>query len=189
MVALVAGLLLFLGVHSIRIVAPGWRDAQLAARGERAWKGLYALVSAFGLGVLIVGYGWARRDAVVLYAPPAGLRHLALLLMLPVFPLLIATYARGAIAAIVRHPMLAAVLLWSIAHLLANGSLADVLLFGGFGVWAAADLVSARRRPEPPHASRRWSRNDIIAVLGGTLFYAAFAGFAHRWLVGVSPLG
>lgn len=189
MIALVAGLLLFLGVHSIRIVAPRWREAQLAARGEGGWKGLYSLASALSLGLVIVGYGWARAAPVVLYTPPVGLRHLALLLMLPVFPLLIATYARGAIASSVRHPMLAAVLLWALAHLLANGTVADVLLFGGFGVWALADLVSASRRGAPPAAARLWNRNDAIAMGAGVLLYVAFAGFAHRWLIGVSPIG
>ncbi|NUZ06716.1 NnrU family protein [Piscinibacter koreensis] len=189
MFVLVAGLLLFLGIHSVRIVAPSWRDAQLAARGEGRWKGLYSVVSAIGLVLLIVGYGRARATPVVLYLPPPGLRHLALLLTLPVFPLLVATYARGAIAATVRHPMLAAVLLWALAHLLANGTLADLLLFGAFFVWAFADLMSALRRPAPAAASARWGRNDAIAIGVGLALYAAFAGFAHRWLIGVSPLG
>ena len=90
MIVCIAGLILFLGIHSVSIVAPGWRQAQVARHGEGAWKGIYSIVSAVGLVLLIVGYGMARREPVVLYTPPAALRHLALLVMLPVFPLLFA---------------------------------------------------------------------------------------------------
>ena len=135
----------------------------------------------------------ARREAIVLYTPPTALRHLALLLMLPVFPLLFAAYLPGRISAAARHPMLLAVKLWATAHLLANGTLADVLLFGGFVVWAIADRISVKRRSaaeahDAPAAPRR-PANDVIAVVAGLLVYAVLLLGGHRWIIGVSPLG
>lgn len=193
MLVLVVGLLIFLGVHSVSIVAPGWRTATLARVGERPWKGLYSLASAVGLALIIVGYGMARRDPVVLYAPPASLRHLALVVMLPVFPLLFAAYLPGRIRAAAKHPFLLAVKLWAFAHLLANGMLADVLLFGAFLAWAVADRISVKRRTaDEAHqvpAAPAGAANDAIAVIGGLVVYAVFVLWAHRWIIGVSPLG
>ena len=193
MLVLVAGLVIFLGVHSVSIVAPGWRAATIARLGERPWKGVYSLVSALALALIVVGYGMARRDPVVLYAPPAALRHLALVFMLPVFPLLFAAYLPGRIRAATKHPFLLAVKIWAFAHLLANGSVADVLLFGGFLAWAVADRISVKRRPaaqthEVPAAPAR-PANDAIALVGGLVVYAVVLLWAHRWIIGVSPLG
>ena len=193
MSVLVLGLLIFLGVHSVSIVAPGWRSATLARVGERPWKGLYSVGAGIGLALLIVGYGMARRDPVVLYTPPAALRHLALLVMLPVFPLLFAAYLPGRIRAAAKHPMLLAIKLWAAAHLLANGTLADVLLFGAFLAWAVADRISVKRRPaleahEVP-AAPPGPANDAIAIVGGLVVYAVLVFWAHRWIIGVSPLG
>ncbi|MDM0069196.1 NnrU family protein [Variovorax sp. J31P207] len=188
---LVLGLVLFLGIHSVSIVAPAWRDAQVARRGERAWKGMYALASLAGLLLLIHGYGLARQAPVVLYTPPTGLRHLALLLMLPVFPLLFAAYLPGRIQRAARHPMLLAVKLWATAHLLANGTLADVLLFGAFLAWAVADRISVKRRAVPrsvPGAPPS-AVNDIVVVVGGLGVYAAFLFKVHGWLTGMPLLG
>lgn len=193
MLVFVVGLIVFLGIHSVSIVAPGWRTATLARLGERRWKGLYSVAAGIGLALLIVGYGMARRDPVVLYTPPAALRHLALVVMLPVFPLLFAAYLPGRISAAAKHPLLLAVKFWALAHLLANGTLADVLLFGGFLAWAVADRISVKRRPaveahEVPAAPQR-PANDAIAIVGGLLVYAVFIFWAHRWMIGVSPLG
>ena len=193
MLVLVVGLMIFLGVHSVSIVAPGWRAATLARLGERPWKGLYSLASAVGLALIVVGYGMARRDPVVLYTPPAALRHLALVVMLPVFPLLFAAYLPGRIRAAAKHPFLVAVKLWAVAHLLANGTLADVLLFGAFLAWAVADRISVKRRSadeahEVP-AAPPGAANDAIALIGGLAVYAVFIVWAHRWIIGVSPLG
>ena len=193
MLVLVAGLVLFLGVHSVSIVAPGWRSAMLARVGERPWKGIYSAAAGIGLVLIVVGYGIARHSPVVLYTPPAGLRHLALLVMLPVFPLLFATYLPGRIQSAAKHPTLLAVKFWAAAHLLANGTLADVLLFGGFLAWAVADRISVKRRPakeahDVPAAPPR-PANDAIAVVAGLLVYALFLKGGHRWLTGVSLLG
>ena len=188
---LVAGLILFFGIHSVSIVAPAWRDAQLERRGERVWKGMYALVSLAGLLLLIYGYGAARQAPVVLYAPPPALRHVALLLMLPVFPLLFAAYLPGRIQRTAKHPMLLAVKLWATAHLLANGTLADVLLFGAFLVWAVADRISVKHRavPHSVPGAPPGALNDIAALTGGLVVYAGFLFGAHVWLTGVAPLG
>ncbi len=192
MLVLVAGLVIFLGVHSVSIVAGDWRAATIARVGERPWKGVYSLASAVGLALIVVGYGLARRDPVVLYVPPAGLRHLALVLMLPVFPLLFAAYLPGRIRTAAKHPFLLAVKLWALAHLLANGMLADALLFGAFLAWAVVDRISVKRRPaaqthEVP-AAPPGAANDAIALIGGLVVYAVFLLWAHRWIIGVSPL-
>ena len=186
---LIVGLVLFLGIHTVSIVAPQWRAAQVARLGQGPWKGLYSLAAAIGLGLLIYGYGAARHDPVVLYTPPNALRHLALLLMVPVFPLLVAAYFPGRVQAAAKHPMLLATKLWATAHLLANGSLADVLLFGGFLAWAVADRISVKRRPprSVPGAPPR-PFNDAIVLVVGLALYAVFIFGAHRWLFGVAPL-
>ncbi len=190
MALFLVGLVLFLGIHSVAIVAPAWRDAQ-AARNECAWKGLYSVISIAGFALLVYGYGVARQTPVVLWTPPAAMRHLALLLMLPVFPLLLAAYLPGRIKSAARHPMLLAVKLWAGAHLLANGTLTDVILFGAFLVWAVLDRIAVKRRAlpraipgAPPSAA-----HDAIALVGGLAIYAAFLAGVHRWLIGVSPLG
>lgn len=188
MVWLVIGLVIFLGIHSVSIVAPGWRDAQQVRLGEGPWKGLYALVAIAGFVLIVVGYGAARQSPVVLYSPPLFLRHLALLLLLPVFPLLLAAYLPGRLSRAARHPMLLATKLWATAHLLANGTLADVLLFGGFLAWAVADRISFKRRtPRPVPGAPPRAANDVIAVVGGLALFAAFYLWLHQWLIGVSP--
>jgi uncharacterized membrane protein len=184
------GLLIFLGAHSLAIAAPAWRNAQIAARGEKAWKGITALVSLIGFALIVYGYGVARAAPVVLYQPPAALRHVAWLLMLPVFVLLAATYLRGRISAATKHPMLVATKLWALAHLLANGTLASTLLFGSFLAWAVLDRISLKRRPPataPPAALPAGRYNDIWAIFIGLAVYGAFIGFVHLWLIGVSP--
>jgi uncharacterized membrane protein len=189
MTLLLIGLVLFLGIHSVSILAPAWRDAQVVGRGEATWKGLYSLASGIGLGLLIYGYGLARQAPVVIYTPPAAMRHVALLLMLPVFPLLLAAYLPGRIKTAAKHPMLVAVKLWALAHLLSNGNLADVVLFGGFLAWAVADRISLKRRPVRPIPGAPPSPiNDVLAIAGGLALYAVILFGAHRWLIGVSPI-
>jgi uncharacterized membrane protein len=187
---LVLGLALFLGTHSIAIAAPGLRGRALARLGEKAWKGGYALLSLAGFVLLVYGFGVARHSPVVLYTPPHFLRHVTFLFMLPVFPLIFAAYLPGRIKAAMKHPMLAAVKLWALAHLLSNGRLADVVLFGAFLAWAVLDRISLKRRPPPaPAMAPARPSNDLVAVLLGLAVYGLFIGWAHRWLIGVSPLG
>ena len=195
---LILGLVLFLGVHSVAIVSPQGRDRLAARLGENAFKGLYSLVSAVGLGLIVWGYGLSRENPVLLYSLPGGFRHLAALLLLPVFVLLLAAYLPGRIQRATKHPMLLAVKLWALAHLLAQsvtgGSLADVLLFGGFLLWAVADRVSLKRRaqagalrtvPVLPASGA----NDLIALFGGLALYGLTVVWAHAFLFGVRPFG
>ncbi len=187
---LIAGLVVFLGVHSVAIVNAPWRERMVARLGEWPWKGLYSLVSLVGLVLIVVGYGQARMDPVVVYVPPDWGRHLTMLLMLPVFPLLLAAYLPGRIQAATRHPMLAAVKFWALAHLLANGMLADLLLFGGFLAWAVADRISLKRRTEPSVPRLPASRaNDVVAVVAGLALYGAFLVWLHRVLFGIPIMG
>jgi uncharacterized membrane protein len=190
MTQLILGLVLFLGVHSISIVAPGIRTRAIGKLGEGPWKGLYAAVSIAGFVLLVWGFAQARLSPVVLYTPPAWMRHVTFLFMLPVFPLILAAYFPGRIKAASKHPMLLAVKFWALAHLLSNGTLADVLLFGGFLVWAGLDRMSLKRRPpqQIPSAPAR-GFNDVLVVVAGLALYALFIFWAHVRLFGVSPLG
>ncbi len=191
---LMLGLVLFLGVHMVSIVSPQGRDRWAVQMGEGAFKGAYSLVSLVGLVLIVWGYGLAREAPVLLYQPPAAMRHLNALLMLPVFVLLLAAYLPGRIQRAAKHPMLVAVKLWALAHLLANGSLADVLLFGSFLAWAVADRISLKRRaaagltrtvPVLPAGKL----NDLMALVGGLVLYVVFVVWAHAWLFGVRPFG
>lgn len=189
MTIMIVGLVLFLGVHSLSIVNEPLRNRLHASLGEAAFKGLYSLVALLGLVLIIWGYGAARMEPTLVYAPPGWLRHLAMLLLVPVFPLLFATYFPGKIKAKLGHPMLAAVKLWALAHLLANGMLHDVLLFGSFLAWAVADRISMKRRAQRPIPTLPASKaNDAIAVVGGLAVYVVFVLWAHQWLFGVAPV-
>lgn len=189
MLMLVAGLVLFFGVHSVAIVAPGWRDSVVARLGLGTWKRLYSMASIAGFVLLVWGYGLARQEPVILYQPPAWLRHVTAVLMLPVFPLLLATYFPGRIRTAVKHPMLTATKAWALAHLLANGSLADVLLFGGFLAWAVLDRISVgKRAPRPLPGAPPSKLNDVIAVVGGLAIYWLFVSGFHVRLFQVAPM-
>jgi uncharacterized membrane protein len=187
---LIVGLVLFLAVHSTRIVADDWRTAMIARVGERPWKGIYSLLSIAGFVLIVIGYGAARDVPVVLYAPPAWTRHLAALLTVPAFVLLAAAYVRGnAIKRAVGHPMVAGVKTWAFAHLIANGTLADVVLFGSFLAWSIASFIAARRRDRA--AGRVYpagpASRTVLTVVYGVIAWALFAFALHRPLIGVSP--
>ncbi len=188
MVTLIIGLVIFLGFHSISIVAPAWRERTQQRMGKGAWKLLYTIASLIGFVLIVYGYGQARMDPIVLYVPPVWTRHLSALLMLPVFPLILAAYLPGRIKTALKHPMLAAVKFWALAHLIANGMLADVLLFGGFLAWAVADRISFKHRTQPDlRTAPATKANDVIAVVGGLILYVVFAMWLHvRW-IGVYP--
>lgn len=162
----------------------------MAARiGEERWKGIYSLVAIVGFLLIIWGYGLARQDPVVLYVPPIWLRHVSLVLLVLVFPLLLATYLPGRIKSATKHPMLAATKIWAFAHLLANGTLADAVFFGSFLVWAVADRISMKHREQRPVAGAPSKMNDAIAVVMGLALYVVFLLWIHDWLFGVSPFG
>ena len=187
MLQLLIGIVLFFGMHSASIVALPLRD-RIVAKSENAWKGVYAIASLVGIVLMVRGYADLRQAPSYLYVSPAWLRHVAALLMLPVFAFFIAPYFPGRISKALKHPQLVAVKLWAFAHLLVNGTLADVLLFGSFLVWAVMDRVSLKNRPARPIAGAPESRtNDIILVVVGLALYAVFALYAHEWLFGVRP--
>ncbi len=187
---LILGLVLFLGVHSVRIFADGWRTRVRAQVGEMAWKGVYTLLSVAGFALIVWGYGAARQQPVVLWATPGWTRHAASLLTLFAFLLLVAAYVPGnAIKARLKHPMVLSVKVWAIAHLLANNTLADLLLFGGFLLWAVLDFRSARLRDRAAGTVYAPGRSvpTVIAVALGLVAYVGFAFWAHKAWIGVSP--
>lgn len=189
MTILVYGLIIFFAIHSISIVNEPWRDRMAAKMGEWSWKGLYSLFVIGGLALIVWGYGLARQQPMLLYTSPHWLRHVTMLLMLPVFPLLLAAYLPGRIQRHTKHPMLIAIMLWACAHLLVNGNLPDLLLFGSFLVWAVMDRLSMRRRRQRPLPFAVVSRtNDATALVFGLLIYVGFIFWLHGRLIGVSVL-
>ena len=184
---LIYGLILFLGVHSVSIVCPSCRDQAARKWGEWTWKGFYSVLSVIGLLLIVRGYDQARLDSVLLYSPPLGLRQAAIILLVPVFPLIFAAYFPGRIRSMVTHPMLLGVKLWALAHLMVNGSLADVLLFGSFFLWAAADRVSLKYRlPREIPTAPAGKFNDIISIVLGLAVYVIFVLWLHQRITGVS---
>jgi uncharacterized membrane protein len=192
MTLLVIGLVLFLGMHSLRMAAEPLRERILARVGEPAWKGIYSLVSLAGLVLIVYGYGRARTDSLGLWAVPIGLRHLGLALSLFSFVLIVAAYVpRNAIKARLHHPMVLGVAVWALGHLLSNNRLADLWLFGGFLVWSVLWFRYGRAR----------DRRAGVAYAAGTVFgtvltlaiaaglAAGFVLWAHEFLTGVRPLG
>ncbi len=192
MTLLLVGLVVFLGVHSLRIYADSWRTRQVARIGEQRWKSIYSVVSLAGFALLVWGYGVARGTPVVLWTPPLWTRHLASVLTLPAFVLLAAAYVPGnRIKAAVGHPMIAGVKVWAFSHLLANGNLADVVLFGAFLAWAIADFIAARRRDRaagnaPPAGT---AGPTLVTVVAGLVAWGVFAFLLHGPLIGVRPFG
>ena len=190
MTLLLLGLVIFLGVHSLSIVAPARRDAMARSLGEWPFKGIYSVIAIIGLVLVIKGYGAARMDPVVLYTTPAWMSHITALLMLFAFPMFIAAYFPGKISSTLKHPMLVAVKAWALGHLLANGMLADVLLFGGFLAWAVADRISLKRRTPRDIPRLPASRfNDAIVIVLGLAIYVVFAIWLHPAWIGVPAVG
>lgn len=190
MAVLLLGLVLFLGVHSTRIVAEGGRRRWIARVGEMPYKAIYTGVSLAGFALVIWGYGLARQDPVVLWTPPRAMNHVAALLVLVSFVLLVAAYVpRNAIKARLHHPMVLGVKLWAFAHLLANGTLADVVLFGSFLLWAVLSFRAARQRDRTdrvPYAPGT-TAGTVSTVVVAAVAYLVFAFWAHAWLIGVRP--
>lgn len=187
MTILIAGVVLFVGVHSLAIV--GLRERGVAMLGEGPWKGIYSLIALVGLVAMIYGYGAARMTPMVLYLPPVWTRHLALLLMVPVFPLIFAAYLPGRIRTFTGHPMMLGTIFWALAHLIANGMLADVVLFGGLLLWAVIERISLSMRPQRPIATAPAGPfNDIIALIAGLGTYTATLLWLHAWLIGIPPV-
>jgi len=189
MLMMLAGLVLFFAPHSVAVAAPGWRARMLLHLRAGTWKGVYSLISAIGLALMLFGFGHTRAAPLVLYVSPAWLHYVTWLMMLPVFPLLFAAYLPGRIRTATKHPMLAAVKIWATAHLLVNGTLGDVLLFGSFLAWAVVVRISLKRRVVAPVPSAPPSRyNDLIALLLGLGVYALFIYWLHGVITGIPLL-
>jgi uncharacterized membrane protein len=190
MILLIIGLVLFFAAHSVRIVADPWRTRMRARLGPLRWRGLYSLVSLTGLVLIVWGYGMTR-GAAELWSAPVWARHLAALLTLAAFPLLVAAYVPGNhLKAAIGNPMVAGVALWALAHLLANSRPGDLLLFGAFLLWAVIDFIAATRRDrtagtvQPPGSLA----GDARVLTIGAAAWAFFAFFGHEWLIGVRPM-
>jgi uncharacterized membrane protein len=190
MTALILGLLIFLATHSVRIYADAWRTAQIASKGELAWKAIYSLVTLVGLVLLVWGYGQTRIEAVDLWTPPMWTHYVAAMLMLIAFVCIAAAYVRGNhLKEKFGHPMVAGVKTWAFAHLIANGRLGDVILFGALLVWSIADFHSSRQRDRA--AGTQYPAGtvaaDAIVVVTGVAAWLVFVAYLHRWLIGVAP--
>lgn len=192
MVYLILGLVLFLGVHSVRIVAEDWRTSTRARIGENTFKGVYSVLSILGFVLIVWGFGIARETPLQLWVPPVGMRHAASLFTLIAFVFLAAAYVpRNVIKARVHHPMVLAVKSWALAHLLANGSLAHLVLFGSFLLWAVLDFIASRRRDRALGTTypAGTASGTCIAVVVGVVAWAGFAVWLHGLLIGIRPFG
>ena len=193
---LIAGLVIFLGIHALRVWGEGVRSALVLRLGPMGFKGAYSIASLAGFYLLIVGYGQARMEPVSLWTPPHGMAHATAALMWVSMVLLAAAQIpRNAIKARLRHPMVLGVKVWALAHILANGTLHDVLLFGGFLVWAVLSFRAARQRDRAALEAGEIAESPPVsgvatigAVLAGTAAWVAFILVVHVWLIGVAPL-
>ena len=177
------GLIIFFGAHFFAALMRGPRDAMIRKLGAGPYKGLYSLVSLAGFALIIIG--WRGADASVIYATPAWMKHVVYLLMLIALILLSAAYApKGKIAAAAKHPMLAGVKVWAFAHLLVNGEVRSILLFGSFLAFAVVDRIAVTKRNEQtPKAGP--VMNDVIAVVVGAAAWAAIYLYLHRFIAGI----
>jgi uncharacterized membrane protein len=192
MTLLLLGIVIFLGMHLVRVVAPGLRASVIERQGKSAWMGAYAAISLIGLGLIIYGFGEARAVTGMLYDPPVLLKHIALLLMLLAFICLAAGFLpAGRIAVALKHPQILSIKIWALAHLLANGETRSVLLFGSFLAWAVILRISLKRRQragEKVLPVFRSASNDLLAVVIGVVVYGLFVWKLHEWLIGVAPI-
>ncbi len=192
MLILVLGLVLFLGVHSTRIFAGGWRAATIARIGALPWKGAYALVSIIGFVILVIGFKMARQESLVLYVTPAWMKHLTAVLMMVAFVLFFAAYVpRNWFKWKLHHPQALSVKVWSVSHLLSVGVLADVVLFGSFLLWAVVSFSAARRRDRANNTEygSYSAIGTVVTIALGLVGWSIFALLLHGPLIGVRPLG
>jgi uncharacterized membrane protein len=188
---MILGLVLFLGVHTLT-TQRDLRAGLIASWGEGGYKIGYALVSLAGLVLIVWGFAHYRSDGMIeLWTPPRALKHLTVALMLPSVILVVAAYIRGRIYATIKHPMLSGVKLWAAAHLIANGDLGGIILFGSFLGWAVFDRISLKRRADPgapPIPVGGWG-NDLIAVAVGIVAYLALVFAFHPVVIGIPVVG
>jgi len=190
MLLLVLGLIAFFTVHSVRVLAEPWRLRQIASWGESGWKIGYSVAALAGLALLVVGYGQARVASPLLWSPPQLMHAITAALVLVAFILFASAGLPGRIRAKMGHPMTLGIKTWALAHLLSNGSLADILLFGSFLAWAVLVFAAARRRDRADALRRPPGRlaADALAIAIGGIVWFAFARWGHQWLIGVDPM-
>ena len=193
MMVLVVGVILFLGVHLVP-TSPELRDGLKERIGEVPYKAIFSLLSLVGLVVIVLGYHKLQLHPgknPILWDPPTWTRHIAVALMLPAMILLVASVIPSRIRTAVRHPMLIAIKTWAFAHLIANGDLGALLLFGSFLAFAVYDRISVKKRgAQGPlgNATPSSAINDVIVVVVGVALYAALLYGGHQWLIGVAPI-
>jgi uncharacterized membrane protein len=191
LLVMILGLLLFLGVHTFT-TQRDLRARAIAAMGEGGYKVGYSLASLVGLVLIVWGFAHYRATGMwQVWTPPTAFKHITVALMLPAVILVVAAFLRGHIYTAVRHPMLAGVKLWAAAHLLANGDLGSIILFGSFLGWAVYDRISLKRRTDaggPKIPVGGWG-NDLIAVAVGIVAYLALALVFHPVVIGVPVIG
>ncbi|SCB10312.1 NnrU family protein [Rhizobium hainanense] len=191
MALLILGIVLFLGLHLIRVVAPGLRTSLIASLGEGGWKIAYSIASIIALIVLIYGFGQAR-DMTPIWSPPFWMSHITILLMLFAMICLIASLLpAGHIAVKTKHPMVLSVKIWALAHLLSNGDGAAILLFAAFLAWGVILRISLKRRERAGEMTLRpfvSAKYDLYAVVIGVIVWALIIWKLHAWIIGVSPL-
>ena len=185
---MIFGLALFIGAH-VFVTLRGQRAAVIARIGEGAYKGLISLVSL--VGIIVIGYGFARYRAaglIDIWHPPAWTRHLNNALMWPAIVCIVAAYSPGDIKRLLKHPMLVGVKLWALAHLVANGDLGSIILFGSILVWAGFDRAMIKTRDDHGGVVLQIGGrgNDIVAVVVGTLLYLALGYWFHPYVIGVA---
>ncbi|MBM7049878.1 MULTISPECIES: NnrU family protein [Rhizobium] len=191
MALLILGIVLFLGIHLIRVVAPGLRTSMIASLGESGWKIAYSVASLVTLAVLIYGFGQAR-DMTPIWSPPFWMSHITILLMLFAMICLVASLLpAGHIAVRTKHPMVLSVKIWALAHLLSNGDGAAILLFAAFLAWGVILRISLKRRQRAGEITLRpfvSAKYDLYAIIIGVVVWALIIWKLHAWIIGVSPL-
>lgn len=188
MLILILGLVLFFSLHSIIIVAPRWREKKRQRWGRNAWRWIYSLGSLLAVALIAWGYSQARTTPVVVYLPPAWAKHTTDLLMLAVFPLIYATFLPCRIRSWLKYPDLVAIKVWALAHLLSNGMLADIFLFGSFMAWAVVNRISLRRRVRIMPIGAPSPFNDLVAIIAGLVTYLIIIVYLHFEVIGVVPI-
>jgi len=190
MALFLVGLIIFLASHSCRIFAESWRNRMIDRIGEVKWKGSYTIVSLLGFIIMVIGYGQARQETMVLWQPNTFLIYIALVLNLVAFIFLAGSSpSNNAIRLKLKHPMILGVKVWALAHLISNGTLVDLILFGAFLSWAVLDFRSARKRPIlMPEKAVVSTKATLITIASGVILWVVFIFGLHQYLIGVSPL-
>lgn len=188
MPTLIIGLILFFSLHSLAIVAPQWREQKRRQWGQPAWRWIHSLGSLLAVALIAWGYAQTRITPTVLYVPPSWSRAATMLLMLAVFPMVYATFLPCRIHSALKYPDLVAIKTWAVAHLLANGMLADVLLFGSFLAWAVINRISLKRRVRVLPLGVPSPFNDLVCVIAGVVTYLLFLLYLHYRLIGIAPI-